>query len=209
MTLSALISRHPTLTALAFCALCAPPGAVAASAAAPATSVQVTTVMPQQTRFNQPVHGYGSLTPPPGARHAVTLPWSGVIEAIAVHPGQRVKAGAALLTVAPDPGARAAWKRARAARDAARVALHQSEHLHADGLATSADLAQAHRALHDAEAEVQAQRRLGGARARTTLHAPIAGIVGGLPTSAGVRFSAGTVLASVVPAARRRRSGWR
>lgn len=191
MTRTILSALRPGLITLAV---------LAATQASAAPSVQVTTVLPQQTRFTIPVQGYGSLSASPARRRTVALAWAGSVRALAVQPGQAVKRGAPLLTVAPDPAARAAWQRARHARDAARTALRQSERLHADGLATGADLARARQALHDAEAELRAQQRLGGAAPQTILHAPIAGVVSALPLAVGARFAPGTTLATLAPA---------
>lgn len=159
----------------------------------------VQTAMPVRTTLYGEVAGFGRL----GAddRHvlALTLPQPGLVTSIAVLAGQRVQRGEPLLELVTDPAARRAYQDAAQALQAARQNLGRTRHLHADRLATNAQLDAARQALVDAQAALDAQRRLGGATATTTLGAPANGVVTAISVRRGQRVAAGAALLDFEP----------
>ncbi len=130
------------------------------------------------------------VVPPPGARVAVTAPFTGVIQQNYAVAGQSVRQGERLATVFSrdvlEIGAE--LSRARAREGVARSAASRADQLVKEGIVAGARAEEARAALREAEADVASRSRLlalAHADASTgiyTLRAPIAGQV----SSAGV-----------------------
>lgn len=170
---------------------------------APATSppnVAVTTAQPVQRLFHHSVYAFGSaISNPRHARH-LSLSHGGEVVAVGVSNGESVKAGQTLLKMAAAPAARKAFKQAQNALTLARDELARNRKLAARHLATQAQVDAARKAVSDAEAALQAQRRLGGGQAVDVVVAPSAGVVTQIQVTRGQRVPANTVLATFTPA---------
>ncbi len=151
-----------------------------------------------------------TITPPPGARVAVSAPFAGVIRQSYAVSGQAVAKGEALATVFSrevlEMGAELA--RARARSGVARSAATRTDQLVREGIAAGARADEARAALNEAEADVSSRSRLlalANADARTgfyTLRAPIAGRI----SSANIQIGGavdGATAPFVIDAARR------
>ncbi|MDE2308087.1 MAG: efflux RND transporter periplasmic adaptor subunit [Xanthomonadaceae bacterium] len=172
----------------------------AGEAAAPAGQVAVTTAQPVQRTFHHTIHAWGSAMGDPHRARTISLAHAGQVVALQVAAGQTVKRGQALLTVAPDPLARSAYRQARSALTLARGELQRTERLVAQRLATQSQLAGARKALADAEAALAAQHALGGGAAREIVDAPADGVVTALDVALGERVAANAPLLGFTPA---------
>lgn len=186
------------LAAVATLAGCSGSGGNGAQNAQP--SVEVSAVMPVRQTFHREVSAFGQLAVDSRGALSLSLPQAAEIIATDVVPGRRVKRGAALLKVATNPAARSAYVRAQAAVAIAREDLARAKRLLGERLATNAQLDAARQALTDAEANLAAQAKLGGAHATTILRAPAAGVVTALAVQRGQRVAAGTPLVEFAPA---------
>lgn len=161
--------------------------------------VAVQTVAPTRATFHATVEAWGRAVADPARRRTLSLGHGGQVETLAVAPGQHVKRGQTLLTIAPDPAARAAVAQAQSAQTLARNELERTRQLAAQQLATQSQLAAARKNLADAEAALQAQRALGGGAASETLSAPSDGVVTTLAVARGERFAANAPLLGFAP----------
>lgn len=185
------------LGALAACGHAAPDEDDAA--AAPANQVvDVTVATPRQQTFHDTVKAWGSADPVYPI--AVNLPHGGQIADLNVAPGQAVKRGDRLLTVAPDPTAQASFRQAQTAVTLAAGDLKRTEQLAAERLATQSQLATARKTLADAQAALAAQRALGGGAGTEPVKAPLDGVVTDVSVKLGERFAANAQLLSFTPA---------
>lgn len=160
--------------------------------------IEVTVATPQQQTFHDTIKAWGSADPVYPI--AVNLPHGGRVADLNVAPGQAVKRGDRLLTVAPDPTAQAAFRQAQTAVTLAAGELKRTEQLAAERLATQSQLATARKALADAQAALEAQRALGGGAGTEPVKAPLDGVVTDVNVKLGERFAANAQLLSFTPA---------
>ena len=163
--------------------------------------IAVQTAMPKLRIFHTQIAAFGQLAADSRHALALSLPQAGRIIATRVLAGQRVKQGDALLKLETDPATRSAYLQARNTWRTARAGLARSERLHAEKLATNAQLDAARQALADAEAALAAQAKLGGAQVVTLLRAPADGVVTALDVRRGQHVAAGAALLQLTPAA--------
>jgi membrane fusion protein (multidrug efflux system) len=171
-------------------ALLAPPLA----AAGDAPSVLVRTEPLRQHTIKETLVGYGTLAPEVSGTVDINLPRPGRISALDVSPGQVVKRGARLLELRTSPGAALGYRQAENALAYARSELARAEQLVAQKLATESQLSAARKALADAEAALEAQRRLGTGTATESVKAPFDGVVVSVGAALGDRVAAGTAV---------------
>ena len=162
--------------------------------------VAVTTVMSTQQTFHDTVEAYGSAVGDPHHARAISLAHGGQVVALKVAPGQTVANGQALLTVAPDAATRSTYQQAQNALMLAKGELDRAEQLATQRLATQSQLANARKALADAQATLAAQRAQGGSAAEETISAPADGVVTALSVGLGERVAANAPLLSFMPA---------
>lgn len=160
----------------------------------------VTTALPVRQRFHDSVQAWGSAVADPHRARTISLAHGGEVIALGVSAGQAVKRGEALLTIAPDPVARSAWRQAQSALALARGELQRSERMASQHLATQSQVAAARKALSDAQSALAAQQALGGGMARETVAAPDDGVVAAVPVALGDRFAANAPLLGFMPA---------
>jgi len=168
--------------------------------AAPAGQVAVTTATPVLRTFHDTIHAWGSAMGDPHRARTIGLAHAGQVVALQIAAGQTVKRGQPLLTVAPDPLARSAYRQAQSMLTLARGELRRTEQLAAQRLATQSQLAGARKALADAQAALDAQRALGGGAAREVVDAPADGVVTALDVVLGERVAANAPLLGFTPA---------
>ena len=157
-------------------------------------SVLVSTTMPHRGTVPEIVTAYGIATPAPNTATTLSLPRAGQVEALSVEAGTAVHAGGQLLTFHASPAAVLAYDQAVAALSLARQEKTHTAQLLSHQLATRSQLAQADKAVADAEANVAAQRRRGGGNAIQTVTAPFDGIVTTAYVKPGDRIAAGAPL---------------
>lgn len=165
-------------------------------------SVLVATATPVQGTLEQPVTAYGVVQVAPGGSMAVASLHAAQILQLRVVPGQVVAAGAPLLDLSADPAASLAYAQALSDLKLAEGELARTRQMLAQRLATNSQVAQAEKAISDAQATLDARRREGGAKPVETVTAPIAGIVASVAVSNGDHVQpAATLLDLASPAA--------
>ena len=160
-------------------------------------SVLVSTIMPRHGAVPETVTAYGTAAPGPGTTITLSLPRAGQVQDLRAESGVSVRSGEKLLTFGASPAAVQAYDQA-----VAGLALAQKEQAHtaqllSQQLATRSQLAQADKAVADAQATLAAQQREGGGNAVQTLTAPFDGVVIALFVKPGERVAAGTPLLTV------------
>ena len=163
--------------------------------------IAVGVVMPVRHAFRIKIVAFGQLAADQRKALSLSVPHAARIIETEVVAGQRVKRDQPLLKLETDPATRSEYLKAQSALQVARDELARAERLHAEKLATNAQLDAARKALGDAQAALAAQAKLGGAQANTTLRAPAAGVVTTLSAQAGQHVNAGTTLIQFAPTA--------
>jgi RND family efflux transporter MFP subunit len=112
---------------------------------------------------------------------------------------RQVKAGEVLLELSTDPSATLGYQTAVAALDFAKRDFERTKTLLAQHLATNAQLAAAQKAVEDAMAAVEVQRKLGNDRNTEVITAPFNGYVTALTVALGDRIQPNTTVLKLAP----------
>lgn len=160
-------------------------------------SAVIRQVTPVRGHFDDIVVAYGQGAAGSGGTRALTLPIDATLTRVGVAVGQHVHAGQVLASFVPSKAAAAARVAARSAVALARAQRERTVRLLADHLATNDQLAQADKALHDAEAAFAAQDTPDG-----TLQAPADGTVLTIDTLRGAQVAAGGTIMTLADADR-------
>jgi membrane fusion protein (multidrug efflux system) len=165
---------------------------VPAAPAPGAASALVKTEPLQQRSLTDSLTAFGEVTT--GQVVAISFPRAGQVSRLLAVPGQRVKPGTPLATLASDPNAKLAYTQAVTAVDFARGELRRNEELFALQLATQSQVDGSRKALQDAEANLAAQRQLGGDVGLATVAAPFDGVVTAVAVAQGDRIQPGAAI---------------
>ncbi len=138
--------------------------------------------------------GYGRVSPDIGGTVNINLPRPGQVTRLLASAGEVVKAGTALAEFDTATAAALAYRQAQNALSLAREDLERTRQMAAQRLATQSQLAAARKAAADAEAVLEAQRRLGAGRASERVRAPFDGIVVSVPVAQGDRLATGATV---------------
>jgi RND family efflux transporter MFP subunit len=152
-------------------------------------SAVIRQVMPLRGRFDDVVVTYGQGAAGSGGSRVLTLPLDVTLTGMDVVAGQHVHVGQRLATFAPSKAAAAARIAARSSVIVAREQRDRIARLLGNHLATNDQMAQADKALHDAEATFAAQDT-----PDDVLRAPADGTVIGIETQRGALVTAGAPL---------------
>ena len=195
-----MLRLHTFLLPLLLLAACSRSGDEAdATAARKAESVAVVVATPTQQVFHDRIEAFGTFVGDSRNTQTLTLPQAGQVVATEVTPGRRVSKGQVLLRLATDPAMRSVYQQAQSALGLARGELARSERLVGEHLATNAELANARKALADAQSNLAAQGRLGGSADVAVLAAPADGVVTAIAVAGGERVQAGAKLLDFTP----------
>lgn len=134
---------------------------------------------------------YGTVSTDPVSAVNVNFPRAGQITRLLVSQGEVVKKGTPILQLETSPLDSASYAQAAASVDFARSELARVQSLEEQQLATKSQLANAQKALIDAEAALAAQQRLGTETKSELISAPFDGIVVALNITNGERIRAG------------------
>jgi len=159
-----------------------------------AASVLVATQMPAKGTLEQPVVAYGIVQPAPGGSVGIASLHAAQVIRLRVVQGQVVAKGEPLLDLGAEPAASLAYAQALSDRALAQGELGRTRQLLAERLATNSQLAQAEKAMKDAEATVQARQREGGQKPTETVTAPSAGVITSVAVSNGDHVQPGATL---------------
>jgi RND family efflux transporter MFP subunit len=165
----------------------------------PAPSVLIETAAPREQVLKRTVQGYGIVATSEDAVIGVSFLHPGQISRLRVRPGEVVKAGEVLLELSTDPSATLGYQTAVAALDFAKRDLARTKTLLAQHLATNAQLAAAQKAVEDAIAAVEVQRKLGNDRNTEVITAPFNGYVTALTVALGDRVQPNTTVLKLAP----------
>ena len=159
---------------------------------APAPVALVKTQPIQHRAVTDTLDAFGELRT--GQVVAVSFPRAGQVSRLWVLEGSAVKSGDPIATLVSDPAARMAYEQAVHAQELAKSELRRTRELFKLQLATRSQLASAEKALADAQAGVEAQRRLGGDLKSQTVRAPFDGVVVKLAVAQGDRVQPGATI---------------
>jgi membrane fusion protein (multidrug efflux system) len=160
-------------------------------------SVAVRTVAPREGVLPDLVTAYGSAAPALDGGMTLSIQQEGRVLAIAVTPGETVRAGQRLLDFSASAAAIASYQQAVSALTAARQQRGHTAQLLGQQLATRDQLAQADKTVADAQATLDALLREGADRASQTLTAPFDGIIATIPVAQGDRVPLGATLMTI------------
>jgi membrane fusion protein, multidrug efflux system len=166
----------------------------AESSAPPSVLVQVTKL--EKGSLPKTITVFGKIEASEAMRQDITAPATAVTEAVYVKPGQEVKAGTPLVRLGPTPEAAAAYKKAVAALNNARGLAERTKALLAQHLATRQQLADAQKAVSDAQDTINALAAEGASTPKT-LSAPYDGVVMSVSASAGAIVNSGAALLTI------------
>jgi membrane fusion protein (multidrug efflux system) len=162
-----------------------------------APGVAVQTQPPREGVVPDLVTAYGSAMPALNGGMTLSLQQDGRVLAIAVTPGETIHAGERLLDFGASAAAVSVYQQAVSALNAARQQRSHAAQLLGQQLATRDQLAQADKAVADAQATLDALQRDGADRPSQTLTAPFDGIVATIPVAQGDRVQSGATLMTV------------
>jgi RND family efflux transporter MFP subunit len=129
-----------------------------------------------------------------GKVESVSFPRAGQVSHLLVLQGQRVKRGTPLATLVSDPSTQVTYNQAVNAVNSARGELKRNEELFSLQLATQSQVDNARKTLQDAQATLNAQRKLGGELGSATVAAPFDGVVTALAVGQGDRIQPGATI---------------
>jgi RND family efflux transporter MFP subunit len=161
---------------------------------APPPSVLVQSVTPTRGSLPLLVDAYGTAAPALDGGMTLSVQQDGRVTAIAVTPGEVVHEGQRLLEFGASATASSAYQQAVSALSLARTQRGHVLQLLSQKLATRDQLAQADKAMSDAQATLDALHREGAGSAVQTLTAPFDGIVAAIPVAQGDRVQPGAPL---------------
>jgi len=148
--------------------------------------------------------GYGIVTADTGGQINVSLPRAGQVTSLALTAGEVVGRGQTLFEFRTGASESQSYQQAVAAVKFARGEVKRTENLFAEKLATVSQRDAARRALVDAKAALEAQRRIGNGLGVTPVVAPFAGVVMNVAVAQGDRIGAGVPVLTLARAGRLR-----
>jgi membrane fusion protein (multidrug efflux system) len=160
-------------------------------------SVAVETEAPHEGSVPDLVTAYGSATPALDGGMTLSLQQDGRVLAISATPGETVHTGERLLDFGASAAAVSTYQQAATALTAARLQRAHAAQLLGQQLATRDQLAQADKAVADAQATLDALHRDGADQASQTLKAPFDGIIVTIPVAQGDRVQPGATLMTI------------
>ncbi|HVI53783.1 MAG TPA: efflux RND transporter periplasmic adaptor subunit [Luteibacter sp.] len=160
-------------------------------------SAVIRQIMPARGSVDDVIVSYGQGAAGRGGSRVLTLPLDVTLTGVDVVVGQHVRAGQRLAVFAPSKAAVAARVAARSSVTVAQEQRDRVARLLGDRLATNDQLAQADKALHDAEAALAAQDT-----PDNVLRAPEDGTVLGIEAQRGALVTAGAALMAFAEDAR-------
>ena len=166
----------------------------AAAEEAPGGTALVTTAIPRHGSLPDIVTTYGSAAPALDGGMAISLQTQGRVATILVTPGERVSAGTNLLAFDVAASATSTYSQAQTALALAQTERAHAKALFAQRLVTRDQLAQAGKAVSDAQATFAALEQQGVGRSQIVVKAPFDGIVQAIPVAQGDRVAAGGAL---------------
>ena len=129
-----------------------------------------------------------------GKIEAISFAHAGQVSSLVVVPGQHVTRGAPLAILVSDAIAQMAYEQAVSSVNLAENDLHRQERLLQLQLGTASQVDSSGKALADAQADLKAQRKIGGGDAVSTITAPFDGVVTAISVAQGDRIQPGAAI---------------
>lgn len=158
---------------------------------ADATSALVQTQPLMRQTLAETISSYGIVGVDPLNTESINLPRAGQVTRLLVSQGEVVKKDTPLLQMETSPQERVSYEQARSAVDLAKGELARVQNLLIQQLATRSQVANAQKALRDAEASLAAEEKRGTGAPSEIVRAPFDGIVSVVQISQGDRIQAG------------------
>lgn len=165
--------------------------------AVPTALVQLATVT--SGAISPAISSFGSVAADPAHTVAISVPRDVVPATVPVRVGQQVRPGDVVATVTTAPSVRSAWQQAQDAVTFAQRDLAHTKYLFGLRLATNSQVDAAIKALADAQAQLEAQIRIGADKPAEIVRAATPGIVTAVNAAPGQPVAANAVLMSIVP----------
>ena len=162
------------------------------------TEQNAATVLVQLAKFEKGsvprvLTAFGRVEPGPSARQTIQAPLAAIVDQVYVKAGQEVAAGAPLVRLGPSPATTASFTQAESALRVARETERRTRSLLTQHLATAQQLADAGKAVSDAQASLDALRAEGAASPQV-VKAPGPAIVTAVSASLGAIVNPGAAL---------------
>lgn len=162
--------------------------------AADSVSVAVKTVALKQQTLAEMVSGYGVVSSDTRNLQSVSLPRAGQVQSVYVSAGQRVAKGSPLVAFSTGIDAALVYQQAETALNFAQEEQARMQQLRSQQLATQSQLGIADKAVADALAALNAQRKIGAGKALEQVIAPFDGMVAAVAVTPGDRLTAGVAV---------------
>ena len=169
----------------------------AAAGGRPDPSVLVHTVPARTGSLAELTDAYGSTAYGVDSVMTLSLQQDGRVIRIAVTPGEVVPAGKMLIEFGGSAQAASSYRQAQTSLALAQAQRAHARQLLAQHLATRDQLAQADKAVTDAQSALQALQREGSDRPQQALRAPFDGVVQTIPVMRGQRVQPATPLVTI------------
>ncbi|MHB8453931.1 MAG: efflux RND transporter periplasmic adaptor subunit [Acidiferrobacterales bacterium] len=175
----------------------------AAAAAEPVSALVRVEPLAQHT-LSETLTGYGVVTADTGGQVNVSLPRAGQVTYLALTAGETVRHGQTLFEFRTDASGGQNYKQALTAVKFASEEVNRTKRLFSEKLATVSQVDAARKALADAEASLQVQRRIGNGFGIARVAAPFDGVVMKVAVAQGDRIGAGVPVLTLARAGRLR-----
>ena len=161
-------------------------------------SVLVKTETPVKGDMPRIVTAYGATTPAPGASTTLSVQFDGQVADLMVSAGQAVHGGDPLMRIMASAAALSAFDQAQTALHLAQSQLQHANQMRSQELATRDQVAQAEKAVSDAQTQLDTLKRQGVDASNPPLRAPFDGVVSSVAVGQGDRIQANAPLATLV-----------
>jgi membrane fusion protein (multidrug efflux system) len=168
------------------------------ASAVDAPSVLVKTEAPAKGELPRIVTAFGATGPAPGASTTISVQYDGQVADLAVSAGQIIHAGDPLMRVSASAAALSAYDQAQTALRLGQAELAHANQMRGQQLATRDQVAQAEKAVSDAQTQVETFRRQGVDASDPPLRAPFDGVVSAVVVGQGDRIQANAPLLTLV-----------
>jgi len=159
------------------------------------TPLPIQTAAVKREEKTERVTAFGTVAADPNSQFVVVSPINGIVRKLDAYSGQVVPVGGVVAVIEPSPVAQAQFAQLEIAVTNSQQQLEHVKRLYAQQLATKDQVASAEKALADASAQLEAQKRLGAGQNEVTLKAPKTGVVTKLTAQIGAEVAAKAVVA--------------
>ena len=183
-----------------FCVALGTPAAGKPPLSDPAVVARVVAEPVREEVLQTSTTGFGKVESQPAKVISLDAPHAGTVSKVSVRPGQIVDQGSQVAELAASASTEEAFRKAQTARDFARAKLDRLQFLWKRGATTKDPLDLAEIAFKNAQASLDAQKRIGAQDQQTSIEAPISGVVTAVFAAEGDHVLQNAKLLSLTPA---------